>query len=128
MVTTTLTTSGMVLAKAGIGYNTNLDGKSAANVGSDFIVDLWIVEAESYINDLTRHDWVTAYSTLSADKKKTLQEFCASYAAINAISYDMGGFSSRGAAQDKINILRERVDKLIELIKEDKTQSFMGSD
>ena|SRR3990167_4238089 len=126
MVTTTLCTSGMVLAKVGIGYNTNLDGKSAAIVGSDFIVDLWIVEAESYINDLNRYNWVTNYTTFSADKKKILQEFCSSKAAINAIIYDMGGFSSRGAAQDKINVLRENVEKCAKILDEDKTQSWIS--
>src|SRR3990167_4739472 len=111
MVTTTLCTSGMVLAKAGIGYNTNLDGKAAAIVGSDFIVDLWIVEAESYINDATRFNWVTNYTTYSADKRKILQEVASSYAAIFAIQYDMAGFSSRTAAEDKINVLNNSVTR-----------------
>ena len=126
MVTTTLCTSGMVLAKAGIGYNTNLDGKSAAIVGSDFIVDLWIVEAENYINDLTRYNWITNYTSLSADKRKILQEFCSASAAVNAIAYDMGGFSSRGGAQDKINVLRENVEKCAKILDEDKTQSWIS--
>src|SRR3990167_3608065 len=128
MVTTTLCTSGMVLAKVGIGYNTNLDGKSAAIVGSDFIIDLWIVEAESYINDLTRFNWVTSYTTYSADKRKILQEVASSYAAINAIAYDMSGFSSRLAAENKMALLNNSVLRCIDILKEDKTQSFIGSD
>ena len=115
----------MVLAKVGIGYHTNLDGKSAAIVGSDFIIDLWITEAEAYVNNLSRYDWVGNYASLDANDKKILQEIASCYAAIYAVNYDMGGFSSRVAAEDKINVLRERLIISLDLLKEDKTRTFL---
>ena len=127
MVTTTLCTSGMVLAKVGIGYNTNLDGKSAAIISSDFIIDLWIVEGESYVNNLTRYDWVTNYTSIAINKKKILQEIVSSFAAVYAIQYDMAGFPSRAQAEDKINILNNSITRGIAVLKEDKTLSFMGA-
>jgi hypothetical protein len=126
MVTTTFCTSGMVLAKVGIGYNTNLDGKAAAIVSSDFIIDLWIVEAEAYINALCRNDFVTNYSSMTSSGKKLLQDIASSYAAIQAISYDLSGFSSRAAAEDKMNLLREKVSNGIKILEQQKTQDFLG--
>lgn len=126
MVSTTFCTSGMVLAKAGVGYSTNLDGKSAAIVGSDFIIDLWIVEAEAMINNVCRNDFVSAYSTMTTANKKILQDIASCYAGTLAVAYDLSGFSSRAAAEDKMNLLRERVDEGLKILREQKTQDFLG--
>ena len=126
MVTTTLCVSGMALAKAGIGYNTNLDGTSAAMVGSDFIVDLWIVEAESFINVSTKYDWVTAYAALNANYKKILQETASARAAIHAINYDYNGFGSRLQAENKINVLNNIVTVNVSVLSKPDILSFMG--
>jgi len=126
MVTTTLCTSGMALLKAGIGYNTNLDGKAAAIVGSDFAVDLWIVEAESFINTSTRYNWVTNYSSLNTNYRNILQEAASARAAIHAINYDYNGFGSRLQAENKINVLNNIVSVNIDTLNETKAQDFMG--
>src|SRR3990167_5025435 len=125
MPTTTFATSGMVLAKVGIGYNTNLDGKAAAIVSSDFIVDLWIVEAEAYINMLTRNNYVDDWATLNTASRRLLQEIASSYAAVYAIQYDMSGFTSRQEAEAKINVLNNSVLRGIGLLKEQKAQDFL---
>ena len=129
MVNVTLCTSGMVLAKVGTGRSSDFDsGDANAMVGSDAKIDLWISEAESYINALTRYDWVAVYSSLAADKKKILQELASSYAAMNVIAYDMAGFSSRIAAENKMVFLNNAVLRCVDILKEDKTQIFIGSD
>ncbi len=126
MVTTTLCVSGMVLAKAGIGYNTNLDGKAAAFVGTDFIIDLWIVEAESFINVMTKKDWVSIYATLNTNYKKILQETASARAAMHAINYDYNGFGSRLQAENKINVLNNIVIANLDILSKPDVLSFMG--
>jgi len=127
MVTTTMCVSGMVLAKAGTNHSTDLDGTAAAMVGTDFIVDLWIVEAESFINVLTRNNYTDSYSTLNDDVKKILQEAASNLAAMYAVSYDMSGYTSRVEAEDILNILFVRFRQCIKLLDQNAVTYINGA-
>jgi len=126
MVNTTFCTSGMVLAKAGDGVNSTLSGGGVL-IGSDYAVDVWITEAESLINTRARYNFTDNYSSLNDDVKKILQGVASDLAAINAIAYDMSGYSSRTEAEDKINILRDSALRGLSLLGDKKFQDFINN-
>jgi hypothetical protein len=99
-MTETLSDSGAVKLKAGSAVSTSLQ---AANYTS------LINEAENYISNVARKDFVSLYSGLSSSYRLILQDFVSCHAAIAAINYDMSGFTSRQEALIKINILWARM-------------------
>jgi len=116
----------MVLAKAGDGVNSTLSGGGVL-IGSDYAVDVWITEAESLINTRARYNFTDNYSSLNDDVKKILQGVASDLAAINAIAYDMSGYSSRTEAEDKINILRDSALRGLSLLGDKKFQDFINN-
>ena len=110
----TITTSGAVVHKAGANVSTSV---------TDDLYNEWIEQAESYLNNLTRYNWIDNYATLNEDVKKTAEEFVACLAAIEAIKYDMSGYTSRVEAEDMINILAWRVHRMEEKLMKD--QNFI---
>ena len=120
-LTTTFCVSGAVLAKAGQSFR--VDG--IPDVGTDeYAIDSWIQEAESYINVLTRFNWLDAHATLNADVKLILQEAASNMAAIYAIQYDMSTYPSRKEAEDMIKMLWDRFRQLIDVLKDQKAVTY----
>ena len=127
MVTTTFCVSGMVLAKAGENVDATLATVSnTTKVGDDYFIDIWITEAESYINVLTRNNYTDSYATLNVDTKKILQEASSNLAAIYAIQWNMAGYTSRIEAEDMINILWARFKQCIKLLEDQKAVTFLN--
>lgn len=122
---TTLCVSGAVLAKAGVGVNSQVSG-GILQGGTDYAVDEWINQAESVINAVCRKDYVAAYSGLTAAKKKILEQVASDLAAIYCVSYDMSGYTSRIEAEDIINVLRDRVLFGLGLLRDKEIQRFIG--
>ena len=118
----TMTASGAVLVKAGTNHSTDFD--TGWTVGSEY--DKWIEEAESFLCDLVKYDLVGNWASLNAVYKLIFQEYCARSAAIEAITYDMSGYTSRQEGEDLINVHLFRMDKIIEILKEAAVQDFMG--
>lgn len=121
MVTTTFCVSGATLAKAGANVADPLP-----MIDTDYSVDVWITEAESTINVLTRTDYTTSYASLSDAKKKILQDVASSLSAIMAIQYDMSGYTSRVEAEDMINTLRDAALRGLGIIRDEKQQTFIN--
>lgn len=118
----TVTTSGAVLIKAGTNASTDFDGGWALN--SEY--EAWIEEAEGYLCDLVKYDIVTNWASLNAVYKLIFTEYASSYAAIQAIKYDMSGYTSRIEAEDMINVLWARMQQIERLLKDEDAQSFIG--
>ena len=122
----TLTTSGAILQKAG-GYRTAFDvvtGSAADTSGS--CLQNWCDQAEAYICAETRFDWVASYSALSTNTKKILDDVASNLAGMYAICYDMTGFYSRAIMQTKLDVLSDRANKGLIILKDRKTQDFMA--
>ena len=122
MVTTTFCVSGAVLLKA---------GANAANpmpsTGTDYSIDIWITEAESLINTLCRFNFTDVYTaSLNDDVKKILHGVASDLAAINAITYDMSGYTSRVEAEDMINVLRDSALRGLAILRDKKAQDFIN--
>jgi hypothetical protein len=100
-----------VLKKAGRYANSTATAEAYTNV--------FIKMAESQICTSARYDYVTNYASISTIGKAILRDAASSYAAIQAINYDMSGFTSRQEALTMINILYSSFAKLINLLEKD---------
>lgn len=80
----------------------------------------WVAQAESFLMCLARYDFVTNYATLTAKTKGILSEYCARYAAVAAITYNMAGYTSRIEAEDMINVHMARMAQIEKLIEDQK--------
>ena len=116
--------SGMALAKAGVGVHPDLTA-GKVQVGTDFVVDIWITEAESQINARSIFDWTPVYDGLGDSTKKLLQQAASDLAAINCILYDFGNYFSRLSAEAAINILRDDYNRVMSLLKDVNTKKFI---
>lgn len=89
--------------------------------------DTIILDVEAVINCLTRYDWSTAdaASALNATVRGILIETGACLAAIEGISWDMSGFTTRIEAEDMVNILRDRALFNIAILRDKQVQKFI---
>lgn len=106
----------------------------AKNISSDIDngdtaeTDVWIADAESFINCACRYNFSDTYATLNADVKQILREAASNLAAIYAITYDMSGFTSRVEAEDMINVLRDGALRCIAVLRDKKTVDFINGE
>lgn len=106
-----------------VGYKAGEYASSTAT--AEAYTNSFLEEVEAYINCATRYNWSDAYAGLNSDVKYILQACASDLAAIYCIQYDTSGFPSRTAMEDKINILRDRGEAYIQVLKDIKTQTFM---
>jgi len=114
-----MTTESDILAKIG-------DGAVADTVFTEAIENAAILRAESIVNCTARFNFSDAYAALNADVKYILSDIVSSLVAIEWISYDMGGYTSRTEAEDMLNFLRDGVLRGLSLIRDKKTQDFIN--
>jgi len=106
------------------GENVDVNGWTDANKTA------WGLQAESFLNNLTQYNFSDNYSSLNDDVKKILNEYVARYTAVSGIGYNMNGFEtdpslSRIHAEDMINIHTYRMEKIENLLKEEKVKDFL---
>lgn len=89
--------------------------------------DTIVVDCEAIINCMTRYDWVAAdtAATLDSSVRGILVDTAACLAAIEGISWDMSGYTSRVEAEDMINVLRDRALLNMSILRDKKVQEFM---
>lgn len=114
-----MTTEAEIIQKAGAGksasFNTTM--MTAANL-----------RAESIINVATRRNWSDDFAGLNIDVKQILSDFCSSFVAIEAIAYDMSGYTSRIEAEDMINILRDSMLRNMQILRNKNSETFIDSE
>lgn len=115
------TTTAAILLKAGSGANflTIRGLTSAARISNAAL------QAENYLNAISRYNWSDAYSSLNADVKSIIEEACSNLAAIYLISFDMKKFTTRIEAEDMINVLWARFQQCVEILKDQKGVDFI---
>jgi len=116
----TLALSGACLIKAGTNVDSYFTGASAETNWVNLIN-----QAESYLNVLTRYNWIDNYATLNSDVKLIAEEAVSNLAAIYAIQYSMWGYTSIEEAEDMVNILWARFNQCAELLKEQVSMDFV---
>ena len=104
-----------------VGTNANSDVRAAG------WFDTIIIDVEAMINCVTRYDWSAAdtATTLNASIRGILVDTSACLAAIEGISFDMSGFTSRQEAESMITVLRDRANFNIQILRDIKSQTFM---
>ena len=117
----TFAASGAVLKKAGKNHSTDLD--TGWNNTSEF--EDWLSQAEAVVNVMSRYDYVENSGAISSNQLPILKEATANLAAIEAIRYDMSGYTTRGEAEDMITVLRDAAIRDISLLKDQKGVTFV---
>lgn len=106
-----------------------IDQKSGANVSSSFTDTMKtqsLLQAESRLNVETKFNWSDWFATApNADIKSIVTSVTASMVAIDAINYDMSGFSSRTEAQTMLDVLHDIVQSGIKTLKEVDKKNWM---
>lgn len=115
--TGTLTTEAEIAAMAG--ENVDATGDTEANHNT------LVAQAESYLCNLSRYNWVDNFASLNADVKAILSEYCARYAAVALIAYNMAGFTSRLEAEDMIMIHITRMRAIEKMLTDQKTVTYI---
>ena len=85
-----------------------------------------VLNAESVVNVLTRHNWTSSYANLGDGVKFILNEAAACWAAMDFAAYDTTSYASRIEAEDIINVNWAKFWKLIEALQDQKIKTFMG--
>ena len=104
-----------------VGTNANATVKAAG------WFDTIIIDVEAVINCATRKDWsaLDAANTMNASIRGILVDTGASLAAIQGITWDMSGYTTRIEAEDMINVLRDTALRNIQFLRNIKVQTFM---
>ena len=111
----TLCSNGDVEKKAGANASATSTAEAYTNV--------YIKEAEAQLATAARYDFVTNYASVSTIGKEILRDAASSYAAVQAINYNMAGFTSRQEALTMVNILWAGFQKALTLL--DKDNKFL---
>jgi len=112
-----------------IADTTNVAGFMGKNVDVGFTAtmqDLVGVYTEAYLCTLVRYDIVTNWASLSAIYKLLFSEFACRSIAVEAIKYEMAGFSDRIESEDMMNIHLFRLNQIHKLLEEADVQDFLG--
>lgn len=112
----TFCTTTEAVRKTGAGANSTATGEAYINQ--------FVKEAEGYIMMVIRYDYKTNYGSLNTASKELLREATSNLAAIYAINYDMGGYTSRTEAELMINVLKTIADECLSLLADQKTQTY----
>lgn len=76
------------------------------------------------VNVLCRYNWSDNMPT-NVDVKGFLSDIVSSLVAIEAIAYDMAGYTTRIEAEDMINVLRDGALRGLSIIRDLKNQQFI---
>ena len=103
--------------------------KSGANVNIAFdttMMEAANLRAESIINCVCKNNFSDSFATDNIDVKQILSDFCSSFVAIEAISYDMSGYTSRIEAEDMINVLRDGMLRSMSILRNQNVVTFIN--
>lgn len=101
--------------------------KASATVKAAGFFDTIILDVEAVINCATRKDWsaLDTGTTMNASIRGILIDTGAALAAIQGITWDMSGFTTRTEAEDMINVLRDTALRNIQFLRDKTVQAFM---
>ena len=99
-------------------------GVSAGGSTDDVITQL-AKEVEGFINNLTREDFSTTFSTLKTSATGLLTEAETNFCAFFMIAYDNAGYGSQREAENLMNTTWARFIQCIGLLKNQETVTWM---
>lgn len=105
-----------------------INQKSGANVSASYTDTMktqCLLQAENFVNVATRYNFSDNWGSLNVDVKYLVTEVTASIVAIEAIKYDMSGYTTRVEAEDMINVLWARIQECMKLLVDQKGITYM---
>ncbi len=104
-----------------------LGTNASATVKAAGWFDAIVLDVEAYINCYCTFDFSTldAATALNTTVRGILIDTGACLCAIEGISWDMSGFTSRTEAEDMINVLRDIALRNLAVLRDKETQRFM---
>jgi hypothetical protein len=115
--------TGIFATTAEIGYKAGANASTTSK--AEAYTNSYEAQAESFINTTTKFNWSDAYSGLNADVKALLKEAASNIAAMYVIIYDMSGFNSKAEAQTMLDVLWDRADECLKLLKQKAETDFI---
>ncbi len=100
------------------GANCNATAVTAAET------DKYVLDVESYINVACGRNWSDAYGSLNANVKYLLKEAGASFCAMYVVNYSMADIGL-AEAQTRLDVLRDKALKAMDILQEKSRQDFM---
>ena len=117
-----LFTSGQMLDMAGV--NVSMAGGQEGRTSGQRM-ETYSQRAQDFINAETRQDWVS--NRASSEFSGAVSSAMASKAAIDAINFDMSGYTSRSEAQTMLDVNNDIVRRGIAFLQKKEHQKKMGS-
>ncbi len=111
-----MTTEAEIQQKSGAGVDPAFD--TTAMTASN-------LRAESLVCCVARADLSSTYGTLQSFAKLLLNDICSSFVAIEAITYNMSGYTTRIEAEDMINVLRDGMLRNLAILRDMKVREFI---
>lgn len=111
-----------VIPKAGQGVNS----LAVSGAYTKEFCTQYIKQAEAYIDACTRYKWGDYFSGADVETREILRNVVSDLAAMYAIQYDMSGYTSRLEAQTMLDVLRDRVNQVIDLLKDKLHSNFLN--
>lgn len=108
-----------VVQKAGANVNSTIAASGA------FTNEI-ISQVESYINTVCKYNFSDTYNSLNADVKGILKEVASDLGAVYMINYDMSGYTSRQEATTMLDVLMDRANDGLKLLKEKQYTDFIS--
>ena|SRR3990167_467069 len=96
-----------------------------ATGNTEAIINDYVTQVESFINVFTGKNWTDVYTSLNVDVKGILKEACSNLAAIYLINYNMAGYTSRAEGELMIKVLYRRAMDCLNILKDQKAQTFV---
>ena len=112
-----------------IADTTNVAGFMGAGVNADFTAtmqDLIGVYTEAFLCSLVQYDIVTNWASLNAIYKLLFSEYACRAIAVEAIKYDMSGYTTRQEAEDILDIHIYKMNEIKLLLENADVQDFMA--
>ena len=106
-----------------------IDQKTGTNVDvlyTDTMKTQALLQAESSLNIITKFNWSDWFAlSPDVDLKFIVTQATASMVAIEAISYNMGAYTTRGEAEDMITVLRDIINRNLQVLKDQDTKNWV---
>ncbi len=100
-------------------------GVNAPATFTDTMKTAALLQAESFVNCISRNNWSDDYATLNVDKKYIITQITASIVAIEGIKFDMNSYTDNIEGEDMINALWAIVSINLQLLKDQKVVDFI---
>ena len=111
-------TSDEILVKAGSKYDTAI---------TEARINALCLQAEGYINSVTRYNWSDAFSGLNSDFKGILSELESDLVAMYIIMFNRAVYTNGEEAECMLDLYTDRTNKIINYLTDIKTQDFINN-